>query len=138
MLVITYLQEMLNVYGPLLKKAPNTGAPVHLDTLQNLRSVVVDGVTQEVLKKKVSFDEEMQPKLAEQLEKLSALKGKQEQQLQLDFDQGLESVAQRKKDAKQRDIDKVFKEYEVWIKDTWQTESSPYIQLIAVIAATQN
>ena len=95
-------------------------------------------MTQEVLKKKVSFDEEMQPKLAEQLEKLSALKGKQEQQLHLDFDQGLESVAKTKKEAKQRYIDQVFNEYEVWIKDTWQTENSPYIQLIAVIAATQN
>jgi len=135
---IESLQEMLNVYGPLLKKAPNTGAPVNLDHLQDLRSIVVDGVIEEVLKKKVSFDEEMQPKLAEQLEKLSGLKGQQEQQLQFDFSQGLEAVAQSKKEAKQRYIDQVFKEYEVWIKDTWQTESSPYIQLIAVIAATQN
>ncbi|QNH50150.1 DEAD/DEAH box helicase [Acinetobacter venetianus] len=132
------LQDMLNVYGPILKNAPNTGLPINSDVLHDLRSAVVDSIHQEVLKKKVSFDEEMQPKLAEQLEKLSALKGKQEQQLQLDFDQGLESVAQTKKEAKQRYIDQVFKEYEVWMKDTWQTESLPYIQLIAVIAATKN
>lgn len=135
---IESLQDMLNVYGPILKNAPNTGLPVNSDVLHDLRSAVVDSVHQEVLKKKVSFDEDMQPKLAEQLEKLSALKGKQEQQLHLDFDQGLESVAKTKKEAKQRYIDQVFNEYEVWIKDTWQTENSPYIQLIAVIAATQN
>jgi len=34
---------------------------------------------------------------------------------------------------KQREIDKIFKDYHNWIKETMEIEKEPYIQVIAVL-----
>ena len=39
---------------------------------------------------------------------------------------------ERKRDEKLRGIDKVFAEYQEWIRDTMTTQDQPYIRIAAV------
>lgn len=132
------LQEVLLEFGDKLKTLPNTGLPVNTEQLEALRAPVIDAVESSVLQKKQAFDAEMQPKLKQQLAELTKLKSKQVQQMELDIGKGLETTRESKRITKQRQIDKVFAEYQQWVKDTWQTEPAPYIQLVAVIASVNS
>jgi hypothetical protein len=120
-----------------LTNLPNTQKPVNIEALNQLKAHVIDRVNQEVLLEKKHFDEQMQPKLQEQLQSLKALRGKQQAQLELALERKLENVRASERQKKTRYLDNVFEGYERWVQDTWQTEPQPYIQLIAVIARAQ-
>ncbi len=129
------LTKTLETYASLLNKAPNSGAPVDLPVLEQLRGPVIDAVKAEMVAQQKAFDSTMQPKLKAQLEELAQLKGKQEQQMELALGKQLASTQQSRRMKQQRHIDRVFSEYQQWVEDTWQTEAQPYIQLISVIAS---
>ena len=86
-----------------------------------------------------AFEEQINQRLTEQLEKLDVLKGRQLKQLDLDFadNKQLESVKQNRKEQRQREIEHNFESYLEWIQDTMTTEKEPYIQLIAVITGAE-
>lgn len=129
------LAETLNVYADLINSLPNSATPIDISALEPLRSPVIDAVQEEMTRQQQAFDAVMQPKLSAQLERLSQLKNKQEQQMELALGNQLVSTQQSRRHKQQRHIDRVFTEYQTWVEDTWQTEAQPYIQLIAVLAA---
>ena len=129
------LTKTLETYASFLNKAPNSGAPVDLPALEQLRGPVIDAVKAEMVAQQKAFDDTMQPKLKAQLEELAKLKVKQEQQMELALGKQLATTQQSRRMKQQRHIDRVFSEYQQWVEDTWQTEAQPYIQLISVIAS---
>ncbi len=118
---------------------PNTTKPVNMDQLNVLRVPVVKAVTETVLAEREAFDAKNQPKLQQQLDQLASLKGKQVEQLDLWLDKSKQE--QKFKDSKRnknmKHIEEIFTDYQRWVEDTMKTEPVPYIQLIAVIASTQ-
>jgi hypothetical protein len=69
----------------------------------------------------------MSTELLNHLDGLDKLKIRHMGQLEMDFDQ------ESKRLEKQREIDKIFKDYHNWIKETMEIEKEPYIQVIAVL-----
>ena len=73
----------------------------------------------------------MDPKLNQELEKLHELEGRYTEQISL-FHEG------RAKDAKQRDIDKLFDEFVNWVTDTLTIQKdNPYLKVVAVVSGVE-
>ena len=134
------LEETLSALELGCRPRPNTGQPVDMDTLNDLRKPVVAAVKKAVLDERKAFDVEMQPRLETRLAELEALRQKQEVQLELWL--GKSSQGDTRKEQRrvreQKRIDQIFTSYQQWVKDTMQTEPVPYIQLIAVLARTES
>ena len=75
-----------------------------------------------------------QSELAQQLQELEALKGRQVHQLnlQLEGSAQAEHFKAAKKEERLSRIERVFDEYETWVQDTLTIEPVPFIQIIAV------
>ncbi len=128
-------KDTLEMLGLNREKKPNTGKPVDLTRLNNLREPVIDAVKKQVITEKEEFDGRVLPKLEEQLKDIDALRSKQVQQLEFAFAKRSE-IDQGKKAKQYKRIEDVFASYQNWVEDTMRTEPAPYIQLIAVIAGT--
>jgi len=85
------------------------------------------------------FELEINQRLTAQLEKLDQLKARQLRQLALEFasSQQMESLVRSRKEQRQREIERNFDDYLTWIQDTMTTETSPYIQVIAVLTGAE-
>ena len=108
------------------KTFPNSAEDYDLSQINaNLPKAIEEAKKYIELKRDV-FSDEMDTKLLEQLEKLDKLKERHLGQLELNFNQD------SKKMQKQREIDKIFQDYNSWIKETMEIEKTPFIQVIAV------
>ena len=136
---IAPLHETLSELQLGKKPRPNTTLPVNMQHLNNLRQSVVDRVKEAVLTERKEFEQAMIPKLQEQINDLKRLRSAQEQQLELTLSRSQQSSSfkESRRHQRMKKIDDVFTEYLHWVQDTMQTEPSPYIQLIAVLAPCQ-
>jgi uncharacterized protein (UPF0305 family) len=115
-------------------KLPNRAQPINLSKLKGLRTPVIEAAKTEMEQYQQEYTAATQSELAQQLEELEALKGRQVSQLNLQ----LESSAQAehfkaaKKEERLSRIERIFKDYETWVQDTLTIEPVPFIQIIAV------
>lgn len=112
------------------KKFPSRDNTIDLDSLTDLLPEVVKQARTFMSDKRKAFEDEINPKLQEHLDKLEMLKGKQYKQLDL-FYMGKKKLSKKEQDK--REIDKKFDEFIDWVEDTMTTEDNPFIQVIAVL-----
>lgn len=110
---------------------PNTANEIDMKELKSILPTAVKLVKEWMTIKRKEFEDKMYPKLQDQLKELEKLKGKQYQQLEINFKE--KSLATDKIENEKRQVDKIFDEYDQWIKDTMKTEDNPYIQVVAVL-----
>jgi superfamily II DNA or RNA helicase len=134
------LEKLLKEFNLGLEPKPNTGKPVKIDQLNNIRSIAVKAVVEAVLKEREFFESEMRPKLEQQLKDLKRLKSKQVEQLELGLTNSKqnEKTKDSKRNKEKKKIDDVFSDYQKWVEDTMNTEPEPYIQILAVMAKAKN
>jgi len=115
-------------------KLPNRAQPINLSELEALRSPVIAAAKAEMHQHQQEYTAAKQPELAQQLQELEALKGRQVQQLnfQLEGSAQAEHFKAAKKEERLSRIERVFNEYETWVQDTLTIEPVPFIQIIAV------
>ena len=115
-------------------KLPNRAAPINLSALETLRAPVVAAAKTEMHQRQQAFTAAKAPELAEQLAQLEALKARQVKQLslQIDSSQQAEHFKAARKEERLGYVDRVFNDYQTWVKDTLTIEPVPFIQLIAV------
>lgn len=78
-----------------------------------------------------NYLKKIDPLINEELDKLAELQGRhKEYQLSLFEDE-------RKKTAKEREIEKIFNGFENWVTDTLEIKDNPYIQVIAVLTGVK-
>ncbi len=106
---------------------------------QQLLLAAIEHAKTVFMQERNSFEQRINVRLSEQLEKLDLLKGRQLQQLELAFAENKQqdSIKQSRKEQRQREIEQNFKNYLDWIQDTMTTEKEPYIQLIAVFTGAE-
>jgi hypothetical protein len=109
------------------KKFPNPATEFDVSDIESNLHVAITEATQYIQNQRDLYDDEMSTKVLKKLGELDKLKERHMGQLELDFNQ------ESKKLAKQREIDKIFKDYHQWIKDSMEIEKEPFIQVIAVL-----
>jgi len=113
------------------KKFPNSAIDYELESIKANLPVAIQEGTKYIQVQRDRYDDAMSTELLKQLDELDRLKVRHMGQLEMDFDQ------ESKKVERQREIDKIFKDYHNWIKETMEIEREPYIQVIAVLRGTK-
>lgn len=109
------------------KQFPNAANDYDLSDIEKNLPVAIKESTKYIQKLRDDYVDVMDTKILEQLEELDKLKERHLGQLEIDFNQ------ESKRLEKQKDIDAIFKNYHQWIKDSMEIESTPFIQVIAVL-----
>ncbi|WP_424686836.1 DEAD/DEAH box helicase [Halarcobacter ebronensis] len=113
------------------KKFPNSGNDYDISDIESNLPKAITEASSFIQQKRDEYEDTMSTKVLEQLEELEKLKSRHMGQLEFDFNQ------ESKKLEKQREIDKIFNDYHQWIKDSMETESTPFIQVISVLKGSE-
>lgn len=98
-----------------------------LDLAQDLLAEVIQKSKEEMSRKCIVYNKDIDPKIYQEIENLDNLRQKRKDyQLSL-FEND------RKRNEKERQIDALFNDYIDWVKDTLEIEDNPYLKVIAVI-----
>lgn len=117
------------------KQLPNSGKTFDAAPLRAQLTDAVLRLTRIMQEKRTEFNDAVKPQLDETLQKLENARGRHYQQLQLSL-QGIDVAStSAQKQMKKRQVDRNIDEYKEWVRDTMQTEESPFIQVIAVFVA---
>lgn len=106
---------------------PNPAAGGDLSALQRLVGPAVDAMREELKQARRAFDADVRPELDRQLERLAAFRDARNAQLELSF-QKMDHVRQ----AKKREVQNLYEQYQKWIRDTLETEDHPSIRVTAI------
>ncbi|HPQ95434.1 MAG: SWF/SNF helicase family protein [Thiothrix sp.] len=109
---------------------PNRQQAVDVEALQQRLPLAIDKARAYIRQVHQRFVAGLQPRLDQQLAELEKLREHQLQQLELRFTESVQAV---RKAQQTRDIEQVFSDYQVWVRDTLTTEDQPYLQVIAVL-----
>jgi superfamily II DNA or RNA helicase len=126
-------QDWLQSLG-LSNKLPNRAQPVNLSDLEALRRPVIEAAKSEMQQRQQAYTEQKSEELAEQLEALAALQQRQVAQIELQLEKSAQAEhfkAARREERVGR-IERVFDQYQNWVRDTLTIEPVPFIQIIAV------
>ncbi|MBC7190765.1 DEAD/DEAH box helicase [Marinobacter sp.] len=121
-------------------KLPNRAQPVSTSQLEALRQPVVDTARAEMQQRQQAYSALKDEELSEQLKALEALQQRQVEQIELQLEKSAQ--AEHFKSARREErlgrIEKVFDEYQAWVRDTLTIEPVPFIQIIAVFTQEEN
>lgn len=115
-------------------RLPNRAQPLDTALLERMRPAVITAARNQMQQLQQDYIATHRPQLERQLGELKALKGRQVNQLDLQFEgsnQAEHFKAARKEERLKR-IEKVFADYQTWVQDTHTIEPVPFIQIIAV------
>ncbi|WP_411387885.1 DEAD/DEAH box helicase [Pseudomonas aeruginosa] len=115
-------------------RLPNRAQPLDTALLERFRPAVITAARNQMQQLQQDYIATHRPQLERQLGELKALKGRQVNQLDLQFEgsnQAEHFKAARKEERLKR-IEKVFADYQTWVQDTHTIEPVPFIQIIAV------
>ncbi|TGD72203.1 DEAD/DEAH box helicase [Mangrovimicrobium sediminis] len=114
-------------------RLPNRAQPVDISGLEALRQPVIDSVRAEMAQRQADFVATHQPELERQLADLQSLQDRQERQLEMQLarSEQAENFKTSRREMRLKHIERVFQEYQVWVRDTLTIEPQPYIQIIA-------
>jgi superfamily II DNA or RNA helicase len=115
-------------------RIPNRAQPVNITPLEALRSPVIEAAKAEMKMHQQEYAAAKEPELERQLAELRELKDRQVTQMDLQL--GSSAQAEHFKTARREErmnrIERVFNEYQTWVRDTLTIEPVPFIQIIAV------
>jgi hypothetical protein len=113
---------------------PNRQLPVP-ESLWLQRGQAVREAHAYLLQRRQEWLERMEPRLAEQSERLERLRAKQEQQLRLNFEQdgSVLSVKAEKLRQGELSVQRLFDSHQRYVEDVMTTEEAPYLKLVAVL-----
>lgn len=132
------LIDILREFDLTGKRIPNRAVKGDTAELQKLLPQVIAHVTGSLKTLRSEVQAEKNAELSEHLQKLDDLRNKHLDQLELDLGgQQPEAFRERRKRDRMQHIDRVFEEYQQWLKETRHTEEEPYIQVIAVLTGDE-
>ena len=115
-------------------KLPNRAQPINISELEALRPPVISAAKAEMHQRQQAYTEQKNEELTEQLKALEALQQRQVKQIELQLEKSAQAEhfkAARREERIGR-IERVFDEYQAWVRDTLTIEPVPFIQIIAV------
>ena len=116
-------------------RVPNPGNVGNTTSLQSLLPIAVKSAEQHLKSVRDAFQAERKPHLDRQYQRLRELRSQHEQQLELQLASSAEaeSIKTRRRNERQQQIDRVFKDYQDWLDNTQTLEDKPYIQIAALL-----
>ncbi len=120
------LEEVFEQTQIASKRFPNSAKEYDLSDIQNNINIAIEESTKYIQNLRDRYDDTMSTTILEHLEELDKLEERHIGQLKIDFNQ------ESKRLQKQREIEKIFKDYHQWIKESMEIQREPFVQVIAV------
>jgi len=117
------------------RRLSNPAPDVDLKALEDLVPPAVEAARNWMEARRDEKNAQLNEKLDRYLERLIELREEHERQLECKYDDTdrPDVIVQQEKEKKRREIERTFKEFAEWAKDTMDTEEQAYIQVIAVL-----
>ncbi len=135
---ILTMEELIGSTGLGREEIPNALTPVDLLRLRGLLPKALAAARTRMTQLQQSFRQEMEDRTRVELGRLADLRFEHQQQLDLEFGApgDAPAPAQRgRKEARMREIDSLFRQYENWVRDTLVIEPRPHLTVAAVLTA---
>jgi hypothetical protein len=128
------LAETLQRTGLGQQPIPNRGQ-LKLEALMGLRELAVQKALGYLRQEQQQFNAQLQPQLAEQLQRLEHLRERHYQQLDLGLSDSPQPPNKQQQKAlyQKRQIDGYFEDYRRWVKSSMTLENDPFLKLVAVL-----
>jgi hypothetical protein len=129
------LETILDRTGLARQSYSNPGDIKISEMAKNLLPQVVHRAQSHMKEVRKEFENHINPKLNKHIERLERLKAKHKQEIQEHLS-GLniaETLKNRRKHEREREVEGLFAEYMGWIEDTMSTEEQAYIKVGAVL-----
>jgi hypothetical protein len=124
-------EEFLAATGLGRQSLPNASEELDTEALESLLPKAVDAVRRRLEADRDAFRAELGPKLNNELERLERLEARQLGHIESLFEQRRDARAEQEKAQQERQVKKLFGEYQQWIKDAMTTADEPFLQVIA-------
>lgn len=113
----------------------NPANPLDLEPLEALRAPAINAVRSAMQERLQAFNAQQQPRLQAQLKALQELKQRQIKQLDLNLEASgqAQHFKQSRREQRLQQIERIFKDYHIWVEDTLTLEDAPYMQILAVL-----
>jgi hypothetical protein len=105
------------------------------ESLKQQRRVAVEAANQYLLDCRERWTARMQPELESQRQRLRHLRGRQVEQLELNYatDQRPQQIKDRQRQERQKAIETRFHDHERFVSEVMTIEPAPYLKLVAVL-----
>ena len=127
------LEDMIRITGLGKQTVANPGHDLDLQNLQDLLPQVVQTVRGLMTDARLEWEAEHGQGVADHLKKLKELRIKRHAQLELDLGEANTPTRISRREIRGREIDKLFSEYQEWIRETMITEDKPFFRIAAVL-----
>lgn len=136
----------IEIFEDFIKKArlneldlSNQGSQGDASYQQGLLPLAIDAAKPHMEARRQEIANSLAEKLHAQTASLEALKSKHIEQIEFDFSKSKlhETRAQNERETRTRQVNRLFETHQMWIKETLETQDTPYIQLIAVLTGTR-
>lgn len=124
---ILSFKEVLKTTNLNSKKFPNSAIDFDITDIKNSLALVIEKAKEHIVAIRDKYDDSMAEKILKKLDDLDLLKQRHLGQLELDLGQDSKRL------EKQKEIEKIFKDYHNWIKDSMEIEKEPFIQIVSVL-----
>lgn len=133
------LAECLTLLGIDGSKRPNRAEPCDCEPLSEHLPAVVSHLRNYLVGLHQQMSDDLQQKITAELATLNQLRARHFEQIEADFggDEQTKNLRQKRREAKQKQVERHFTDYETWLRDTATTEAEPYIQIVAVITGSR-
>ncbi len=127
---IRTLDDILSATGFGKKELPNPQVTIDTQALEKNLPRVVDRAKAEMKARRADFMDAINPELDRHIGRLAELEKRHTSHVQLAFD----FASEEKRGQKLREIETIFSRYATWVKETLETEDTPYIKVVAVLS----
>ncbi len=129
-------QELIGATGLGREDIPNAEKPHDSARLQALLAPALEFAQRRMAEQHRMFSAESRRRASAELETLAKLKRLHYEQLELTFGSGdahFAKMRERQRETKASDIDKLFTEYQTWVRQTLELESRAHLAVAAVL-----
>lgn len=119
--------------GKLPNPGPSGGTQAMIAALQKALPEAVRLMEKHMHSAHADFTRDLDTRLTQTLADLKRLQERQLHQLELDIENQIEALRQRKRAERSGEINGVFDTYRTWVKDTLTAEPRPWIQVMLAV-----
>lgn len=127
------LAEVMALTGLHSGELINDGAPLAASSLERLLAPALDEAARVVKERKREFDTCHGQSLKKELDRLQELRSRHAAQLEIDFAQTPDALAQSRKRKREADTDDLFAQYQQWARQTLELDDRAQFTVVAVL-----
>jgi hypothetical protein len=129
------LEEVMAATGLGVRDIPNANRAIDSTALQALLPAALERAQAHMKSRQIDFSQRMRERAHAEMQRLDALRGQHRQQLEMEFAAQATTggIAANRREQRTRELDKLFTEYQRWVRETLEIEPQAHLTVAAVL-----